>query len=133
MTLSHKMRHLLSTLSKGDKLRAEHSAAEAAQRLSVLDGHARTLSSYTTALATRLLEDGVENGFELKSYGQFIEMSIRAGHQNAIAITAGEAAQVKALDTLARATEKHKALRQSSEDALAVAARDAERDAERRG
>ena len=130
--LTHKTLRLMTVISNGDKLRAEQSAAEAVQRLTVLGGQARTLTAYTADLGARLATDGISSGMELKSYGRFIEMGIRARNRNEAAIAAGEAAQEKALNRLAVTTEKHRALSRTTEEARAFAAREEDRTAERR-
>ena len=119
--LTGKTLRLLTTLSNRDKIRAEQKAAEAAKRLAALGGQSATLSAYMADLGQRLMRDGIASGLELKSYGQFIEMGVRARNINETQIRAGESAQQAALDSLALATEKHKALQKASDEASATA------------
>lgn len=125
--LSRKTLRVLTILSNRDKIRAEQMAADAAKRLAALGGQSATLSAYMTDLGRRLVEEGITSGLELKSYGQFIEMGVRARHANEAQIRVGENAQKQALDSLALATEKHKALQKAADAARAAADRLAER------
>lgn len=124
--LSDKTLRVLTTLSNRDKIQAEQMAAEAAKRLAALGGHSATLSAYIADLGQRLTEAEITSGLEMKSYGQFIEMGARARLANEAQIRAGETARQAALDHLALATEKHRALQKAADAARAAADRMAE-------
>lgn len=119
--VSQRTLRLLTTLSTREKIRAEQAAADAAQRLVTLGGQSATLSAYMADLGERLVQADIASGLELRSYGQYIEMGVRARNINEQNIRAGESAQKHALDTLALATEKHKALQKAADEASAAA------------
>ncbi|MDE3079037.1 MAG: hypothetical protein KGI94_03275 [Paracoccaceae bacterium] len=119
--LSQKTLRLLTTLSTREKIRAEQTAADAAQRLVTLGGQSATLSAYMADLGQRLAQADIATGLELRSYGQYIELGVRARNINEQQIRAGESAQKHALDKLALATEKHKALQKATDEASAAA------------
>lgn len=119
--VSQRTLRLLTTLSTREKLRAEQIAAEAAQRLITLGGQSATLSAYMADLGERLGQADITSGLELRAYGSYIEMGARARNLNEQQIVAGETAQKQALDSLALATEKHKALQKAAEAASAAA------------
>jgi len=119
--LSQRTLRMMLVLSNRKKIQAERAAADASRRLSALGGQAATLSAYMAELGAQLTNENIRTGYDLRSYGRFIEMSIRARSQNEAAIAAGEADQKAALDNLAVETEKQKAIRKTM-DQIASAA-----------
>lgn len=119
--LSQRTLRVLMVLSNQKKVLAEQTAADASRRLAALGGQATTLSKYVASLSEQMIRTNINTGYELRSYGRFIEMGIRAQTQNEVAITAGEAAQKLALDDLAIETEKQKALRKTMDQSAAAA------------
>lgn len=119
--LSRRTLRILMVISNRKKIQAEQAAAEASRRLSALDGQAATLSTYMADLGNRMTSVNIKTGYDLMSYGRFIEMGIRARSQNETAIAAGTAAQKVAFDELALETEKQKAIKRTLEQAAAAA------------
>lgn len=111
--MSPRTLRILMVVSQREKATAERAAAEAARKLAVLGGQAASLDRYVTDLEGRMVRERAISGYDLRSYGRFIEMGVRAMVQNADAIVAGEAAQEAALGELGRQTERHKAIRKS--------------------
>lgn len=108
--LSTKTLRILTVLSGRDKAIAEQSAAAAMHRRAALDNHARTLATYAAGLGGQMIGDAIQTGYDLRAYGQFIEMTVDALNQNDLAIEKNTMDQQAALADLGVKTERHKAV-----------------------